>query len=435
VERSGASLSEASLSEASLSEASLSEASGDWIALGGGGAAESGVVTDTTDDALGGAWDDWCERLRTLGHRLAGPPFPQTPFDRAEGFRHLTRQLVMALQAEVEHADPAHPSFHRYEEPWVQWGGPNPDNVYQRAPIDPACTYRVTGNVAGVHSMIVSLVEGDMHLGKYGVYSERTLTELDVADDGTVEIVISTDESPGNWLPMHPAARQLLVRQYQSDWRRDAIASLTIECVENAGTPPVPPSPETLAAALGRALTWTEASIEFWQQYTTRAATNTPRNAFSPPATPPGGAPNIGYGGGWWDLGPDQALLIESEVPDADYWTWTIHTNHWLESGEFHCRQTSINHAQAHIDADGRLRIVVCADDPGTPNWIDVEHRPEGLLVYRYVGARSRPVPSARVVATADLRSHLPPDHPRVDPRARRESLADRRAAVLSRYA
>ena len=43
----------------------------------------------------------------------------------------------MALQGQLEHGDPAHPTFHRYEEPWVQWGGPNPDNVYLRAPIDP----------------------------------------------------------------------------------------------------------------------------------------------------------------------------------------------------------------------------------------------------------------------------------------------------------
>jgi len=66
--------------------------------------------------------------------------------DRALCARHLARQLVMALQAELEFGDVATPAFHRYEEPWVQWGGPNPDNLYARAAIDPAATYRVFGS-------------------------------------------------------------------------------------------------------------------------------------------------------------------------------------------------------------------------------------------------------------------------------------------------
>ena len=66
--------------------------------------------------------------------------FPADETDRAYGVRHTLRQVVMAVQGELEHADPRHPTFHRYEEPWAQWGGPNPDNVYLRAPIDPTAT-------------------------------------------------------------------------------------------------------------------------------------------------------------------------------------------------------------------------------------------------------------------------------------------------------
>lgn len=147
-------------------------------------------------DAAATAWSDFCTRLAALGQTL-----PEDPAARADGVRHLARQVVMALQGHLEHGDPAHPSFHRYEEPWVQWGGPNPDNVYLRAPIDPAATYRLWGDVTGVREAIVSLVEGDMHLGAFGVWSEKTLSELTVGDDGLLEVWISPDEHPGTGWP------------------------------------------------------------------------------------------------------------------------------------------------------------------------------------------------------------------------------------------
>ena len=90
-----------------------------------------------------GVWRAFCARLGAACEGLARAPFPTSGADRALGARHLTRQLVMALQSELEFGDAVAPVFHRYEEPWVQWGGPNPDNVYTRAAIDPAESYRV----------------------------------------------------------------------------------------------------------------------------------------------------------------------------------------------------------------------------------------------------------------------------------------------------
>lgn len=379
------------------------------------------------------AWTALCDRLVALAERLGGDRFPQDDRGRAEAHRHLARQLVIALQGELEHADPRHPTFHRYEEPWTQWGGPNPDNVYLRAAVDPAATYRVSGDVAGVRAAIFSLCDGDMHLGKYGVFSERTLDTL-ALDGDRVDIVISPDEHAGNWMPMHPEARLLLVRQYQCDWERDRIATLRIERADTAGVPPPPPTTTAVDAALRRAADWVEASIGYWCEYVERARAALVPNTFGPPATPRGGAPNIAYGSGWWKLEPGQALLVASEWPDADYWGWTVHHRYFLDSGDFARRQTSLNLAQAHRDADGRVRFVVAPDDPGAPNWIDTEGRAEGLLVYRYVGARTRPVPEGEVVPATAVRDRLPPDHPVVTPEQRRIALARRAAAVLARY-
>ncbi len=381
-----------------------------------------------------GSWRAFCARLSAVGDVLAADPFPVSENERARCTRHLTRQIVMALQAEVEHADAMHPTFHRYEEPWVQWGGPNPDNVYTRAAIDPAATYRVSGNVEGVRAAIFSLVDGDMHLGRFGVFSECTLDDLVVEPDGTVEIVISPDRHDRNWMESHGDARMLLVRQYLCDWEHDRAATLTIERIDTRGTPPAPPAVQTFTDALDRAATWVERSIAFWCTYVERARETLPHNAVAPPSTPRGGAPTIAYGAGWWDLGADEALLVTTDVPDADYWGWTVHHRYRLDSGDFAARSTSLNLAQTFVDDDARIRFVVAHADPGVPNWIDTEARPEGMLVYRSIGTRSRPVPETAVVPLAALRDHLPPSHPVVDEGDRREQLARRKISVLARY-
>lgn len=389
----------------------------------------------SSDDAdLAGAWQRLCTRLSEIGRRLEADPYPASGPHYARDVRHLARQLVLALQGELEHADSVSPSFHRYEEPWAQWGGPNPDNVYTRAAIDPRATYRVSGNVAGVRTAIFSLVEGDMHLGRYGVYAEETLADVDVPADGTFVLWVSPERHDGNWMPAHPDARYLLVRQYQCDWEHDPIATLSIERVDTpVGARAEPPAAE-LAGALARAGDWVERSVEYWCTYVERAREGLPRNAMAPPGTPKGGAPNIAYGAGWWDLAAGEALVLTADQPDADYWGFTVHHRFRLDSGDFASRQTSLNMMQAFVDDDDRVRLVVAAEDPGAPNWIDTEGLPEGMLVYRSIGTRSRPVPDARVVPIGDVRAHLPPTHPVVDADTRRAQLGRRRAAVLARY-
>jgi hypothetical protein len=389
-----------------------------------------------TDDelGLGGAWLAFCARLADTGERLGREPFPTSGRDRALTTRHLTRQLVMALQAELEFADTANPVFHRYEEPWVQWGGPNPDNVYTRAAIDPAATYRVTGNVAGVRAALFSLVDGDMHLGRYGVFSEHGLDELEVGSDGSLELWISPDRHERNWIASDPEARLFLVRQYLCDWERDRAATLTIERVDARGVPPVGLTESDVAVGLDRAATWVERSTEFWCTYVERARATLPHNAVSPPSTPKGGAPSIAYGAGWWDLGRDDALLVSTDLPDADYWGWTVHHRYRLDSGDFANRQTSLNMVQTKVDDDARIRFVVAHEDPGVHNWIDTERQPEGMLVYRSIGTRSRPTLECEVVPLAALGERLPAGSPTIDPAGRREQLAKRRAAVLARY-
>jgi hypothetical protein len=381
----------------------------------------------------GAAWRDFCERLGRVGDAICAESFPQTPRERAEGFRWLTRLLVNATQLEIEAGDPHFPRFVRYETPFVQWGGPNPDNTYLRTNIDAACAYRVWADVSGVRQAIVSLHEGDMQLGEFGVYGEHSLNDLDIGEDGRLEIVVSSQRRPGNWIEMHPSARILTVRIYQSDWENDPAPVFHIERIDGDPVPPLL-EPAALAQALERAANWVEKTATFWNAYTANAWEQATPNVATAPRSAPGGAQDILYGSCCWELAEDEVLLVETDVPNAEYWSFTIHTLGWLESGDFADRQTSLNHHQCHIDDDGRLRLALAPRDPGTPNWIDTEGRPRGMLVYRWVWSRDNAVPIARRLPLSTLRESLPADHPVVDPPTRRRQLARRREAAWNRF-
>jgi hypothetical protein len=388
----------------------------------------------TVSDPAGEAWDRWTASLATLSKQMTTGDFPVDDRGRAEGIRHLARQSALALQGELEHTDTRHPRLHRYELPWSQWGAPNPDNVYQRCAIDPDATYVLRGNVAGVHEMLFSLVEGDMHLDQNGVYAEVALTDLKIGNAGDLELVIGPEQRGANHLGSTADARILLLRQYLYDWENEPVTSFTIERVDARGEPPALPTSDEIAAALDRATQWVERSIDYWAAYVAASRDLLDHNTLTAPNTPPGGAPSIAYGGGCWELGPDEALLIEHDLPDARYWNWSIHNLHWFDSGAWDRRLMSCNGHQAHVDDDGTVRLVVAPTDPGVPNWLDTEARPLGMAVYRYVGARTKPQPTATVLAVDELRRALPPSHPVVDPSARRDQLAARARAAQRRW-
>lgn len=384
----------------------------------------------------GEAWRDFCDRLKAVGESLTSDAFPSAPRDRAEGYRYLTRLLAYAMRMEIECGDPLFPQLCRYEEPHTQWGGPNPDNTYLRARIDPAHAYRVWGDLTGMRQIIASLQEGDMQLAQYGVFSEQTLDDWTLGPNGELELVIAKERPAGaaNWMPMHDQARLFQVRVYLSDWVNDASPVLHIERIGAEGEPPPPPEPAAVAAGLDRAVDWVAKSAAYWNRYTWKSFERATPNAVAAARSTPGGADNIKYGSCFWDLADDEALLFTCEEPEAQYYNFCIHTMTWLESGDFANRQVSLSGHQLHVDDDGRLRVVLAARDPGVPNWIDTEGRRNGLFAYRWVWASTSPEPTGEVMKVDAVRAHLPAGHPVVSPDERRARLRARREAFWSRY-
>ena len=189
-----------------------------------------------------------------------------------------------------------------------------------------------------------------------------------------------------------------------------------------------------MAAALDEAANWVELSLPFWLRLMKKARQRSPGNTLAAPRAARGGAEDIAYGGGFWRLGEGDAWLIEFKPPETFAWSIQAHTWPWFESGDSAHSQTSVNHVQAHVDTDGRVRAVVSHKDPGVPNWIDTEGRTEGLCIHRWVRATTMPVARSFPVPLDELREHLPEDHPVVTPEQRREHLAARRRGVHRRF-
>ncbi|WP_316043316.1 hypothetical protein [Actinomadura sp. CNU-125] len=110
-----------------------------------------------------------------------------------------------------------------------------------------------------------------------------------------------------------------------------------------------------------------------------------------------GGDPTIYYLHGYWKLAEDEAWVIETEVPDCEYWNFVLQ-NWWMESLDYERANIYINNHTGKLNDDGTLTIVVSSRNPGFGNWISTEGHAEGTALLRWVKSESHPLPTCKVV-------------------------------------
>jgi hypothetical protein len=380
----------------------------------------------------GQAWEDFCDALKRAGRGVLDSGVPATPLDRAEGFRYLANLTANGLRHIFDLADPERPRFLRNPDSTSKWGAENADNQYLLAQIRPDRRYRISGRRNTAWGFLLEVKEGYMQLGDARNFATFDASEVQVEADGSFEIFLGGEPREHNWIPLDPDATQLLIRQYMVDWDREEPAEFYIEEQDTAGTPPEPLEPAQVARWLDDAGTWIETTVRVWDEWVAQL-----REAYRPDEIAPaqlfvGGADDIRYGNDYFRLGPEEALLIEVEPPDARYWAFQLVDN-WFGSMDYANRVSSLNQAQLHLDADGRARFVVAHRDPGCPNWLDTGGHAEAVLQYRYIWTRNAPLPTKRIVPFAELWAHLPDGTPRISEAERRAQIARRQAHVRRR--
>jgi len=363
-------------------------------------------MSDPAERLMSGAtWNEFCDTLKNAGNVVLSKSAPADPLTRAEGFRYLSRLARAGLEAFVERADPLAPHLFRPVHETVKMGADNPDNHYQWASISGEQEYVIRGRRGTIHYLGLGT-----YTGTYGAGGRSAQTgylegqELQIADDGTFEIRLSCERpASGNWLRMEPDTSSLIVRQTFLDRQREEIAELAIERV--GGAPgPTPLTPEALDGALtsaGRLVFGAAMMFASWASDFRKQVNRLPRFD-DKTSLAAHGDPNIAYYHSYWELGPEQALVIEVTPPPCDYWNFQLN-NHWMESLDYCHHRIAINKHEAALRPDGSVRLVVAHRDPGVANWLETAGHERGTMCFRWVRAAEHPEPRTRVVALADL--------------------------------
>jgi hypothetical protein len=365
--------------------------------------------------------------LREFAARLAAAErhlAMDSPRARADALDYLAGLARVALEQQLHGADPDFPRFVENPRPTAKWGAENADNRYLWAPVRPDAVYRVHGRRGTSFELLFETKEGFLQLGQARNFAARCASDMESGAGGRFELWLGGAERAGSWLPLDPGARWLLVREYFADWEREEPARLTIERIGGAGAPPHQ-TPDRVEAQIAAAADWVEGTARCWSEWVAELRAAHVPGALAPARRYGGGADDVLYGNDWFRLAEDEALVVECDVPDARYWAFQL-VDPCFRSLDWAHRQTSLNHAQARADADGRLRLVVAHRDPGVANWLDTTGLPEGVFQYRFVWARTAPQPRARVVPLAEIGA-LTAGSARVSAQERSAALALRR--------
>lgn len=355
----------------------------------------------------GATWEQFCDTLKRAGQQILRPEAPADAFTRAEGWRYLSRLARVALEMHVEFADPQFPGFIKPSHETVKIGADSPDNLYLSARIDGRYDYRVRGTRGSVSALNFATKCGgyanrDGRMDGSGFIDAKRMT---FDPDGRFELILSRTPQPGNWLAMDEHTNQLLVRQTFLDRATEQPAQLSIERV-GAGESPRPLDPVTLHENLQRAAGFVENTARIfadWAQLFRSQPPNTlpPRDQAMFQAA--GGDPNIYYYHGYWELAPDEALLVELDrIPECDFWNFQV-DNYWMESLDYRYHRIHHNKHSAQPDARGRVTLVVAHTDSDLPNWLETAGHHCGTMCFRWIGAQELVHPQTRVVKLTAL--------------------------------
>ncbi len=336
--------------------------------------------------------------------------------DVVEGFRYVTQLLSEGAELFVE-GDPERPRFSNIVSPARKFLGDNADAIYQQAVIRGDRSYRISGR-RDAQSYISFTVHGADPAGGINgkVLADRNDRDLLVADDGTFEITLSPVEHPGNWIRLDPAARLVLVRNYylraRSAQTDPTIAvQMAIEPLDQLA-PPAPLDDATFASRLRAANDFlrstTLALRVFGTPGTVPFRSNTPNTVGTPWSfrnadIDAAGAVDIYYSTGSFDLGPDDALVMEGTIPPCVFANVTLWNAH-MQTLDYVHQRCSLNSAQIQTESDGRFRIVISDRDPGVPNWISTQGHRQGDIFWRFLLPEEQPpTPTCTVVPVGSL--------------------------------
>lgn len=381
-------------------------------------------------------WADYMAILESAAKVLDNAPDMDDPQKRQEAYRLLFSAIASGYHSAF--ADPDHPDFVPVVSNILNSIGANPDFIYGYTQLDGQGTYRLSGMRGDEVFVLV-----DFSAGGLGVLDQLgpavgfiDIDSLNIAADGSFEVLLSAerpDDYQGDWFGLAPDTKTAGFRKASYQWGEGKSTRLAIERLD--------------CSARGKRIDAQEASrrlkllAEFISRYVgfilgygqKQRAGGYVNQLEHDDWAGRGGVAGQHYYQGIYDIKADQAIIIETELPEqVRYWNIQLNDPIW-NTIDWLTHQSSLNGGQAKLDSDGKFRAVISAQDPAVPNWLDTGGHLQGSLMLRWTEASSGPAPSLKIVPLAELRNHLPDDTPAVTAQQREESLRERNKAAQFR--
>jgi len=392
--------------------------------------AEAASKTPASGDVdLPAAWSHLMRRLDAAAQLVESDPASRNRVDLAAGMRHLLVLLAAGIDEALRfEPDPVLCVQRASTNDVVTWGMECPDCLYTRATMRGDESYRLFGNRGTARYVGLQTMNG------IASTANALVDELGADADGNFEVVLSAEQHDGNWMRIDGPHPTLTVRHFFYDWDTETPSSLRIERISapTQSNAPIVDHDAVVSRQLVALGDFVHDNLDFFLRFGEAA----PPNGFLPPIdrTAVGAAAENKPVIGRWELGSDEALILEVEPPQGVYWSFSL-GNPWWETIHYGRHQSSLNAHQAVVDGDGLVRVVVCERDPGVANWLDTAGFSNGAMILRCVRTTTAPIPRARVVAFEDITSALPADTTKTTADERASILERRRRAVHERFA
>lgn len=380
------------------------------------------------------SWRDHLARLAEAETLLELTETPDDPQTRAELYRQFQMNLALAYFIYFQ-SDPLHPDWLPFLNS-VFLLQPNPDDTYFIAPLRGDLRYRLVGERGSVRLLTLDIGRGIMGTTDeiHPPLGQFDLDDLEFDGEGHFELLLSAQRPAGyegNWLPLDGGADFAMLRQRSYAWGKERDARIAIECLD-APVAKRRTGYEEIVRRTGEVMSYAARLSRRWLTHMQQLRARINVNEFEFFAFG-GGLAKQEYWQAIYDLGPDEALILETDLPQTHRY-WNVQLNDALfNTLDFIDHQSSLNGHQAHVDEDGRFRAVIAHRDPGVPNWLDTCGTNRGTAIGRWYACSSEPVPTLRRVPLADVRKHLPAQTPFVDEIGREKCLRERRIGAQLR--
>lgn len=334
----------------------------------------------------------------------------------AEDITGSHRALMHILEAAVVgyfEQDARKPDFRRIVTPSRKLTGDNSDAIYFDAPIDPAYSYRIDGemNNAAYFSMTIENDANSDRISSTG--GAINDTQIDIDAQGKFSITLGGEPQDKNWLALDDDASRVTTRHYfelASPAAMDPTFEprMKISCTSDTGVI-APPDDESVSTGIDRVCNILRSRT---LNMPTLAGGELPPfmsitpNSFPEPQTPGDfglAAVDAHYSMAPFFINSDEAMVITGRWPDcrfANVCLW----NRFQQTLDYSTRSVSLNRTQTQLEEDGSFTMILAHQDPGLPNWLDTEGNLFGLVFWRFFLAEGEvETPRVKVVKFSDL--------------------------------